>query len=140
MDQILKERAAARALPSEGEAKAFEALNIHLEPTRKSPAIAQISEGAVVAMIGRTIVPKNALPTKSSPLVVERPPPPTRKPKKEQAAKSNFRLPSRPPAPKPPDNWQELSAERIDSVETPQEIAAEKKSGCRQSGQEGARR
>ncbi len=127
MDQIRKEREADRALPSEGEAKAYEVLNVHLEPTRKSPAIAQINEGIAVAMLARTMAPKNALPMKSSPLVVEKRPPPSRRSKREQQAKSNFRLPPRPPPPKPPANWQELSAERVDAVQTPKQMADEKK-------------
>lgn len=93
MNQIRKEREADRALPSEGEAKAYEILNVHLEPTRKSPAIAQIKEGVAVAMLARTIAPKNAMPMKSSPLVVEKRPPPSRRSRREQQAKSNFRLP-----------------------------------------------
>ena len=77
-------------------------------------------------MLGRTRAVKNAAPTKTSSLVVDRPQP-LRRPRREQQVKSGFRLPARPAAPKPPRNWQELSAERIDGVETPQAIAAEKK-------------
>ena len=113
MDQIRKEREADRALPSEGEAKAYEVLNVHLSRPESRPPIVQIKEGATVAMLARTMAPKNAMPMKSAPLVVEKRPTPSRRPKREQQAKSNFRLPPRPPPPKPPANWQELSAERV---------------------------
>jgi hypothetical protein len=125
MRQIRLDRERQKALPPQGAATAFEVLNIHIEPTRRSPAFAQIAEGTPVEMLGRMRAPKNAPPTKTSSLVVERPVPP-RRPKKEQQSKSGFHL-VRPPAPKPPANWQELSAERIDGSEKPPEKAAVKK-------------
>jgi uncharacterized protein YgiM (DUF1202 family) len=125
MRQIQQDRERQRALPSQGAAAAFELLNIHIEPSRRSPAFAQIAEGGQVEMLGRMRAPKNAPPTKTSSLVVERPVPP-RRPKREQQAKGGFRL-VRPPPPKPPANWQELSAERIDGSDTPRAIAAEQK-------------
>jgi uncharacterized protein YgiM (DUF1202 family) len=125
MRRIQQDRERQTALPSQGAATAFEVLNIHIEPSRRSPAFAQIPEGTPVVMLGRVRAPKNAALTKTSSLVVERPQP-TRRPRKEQQAKSGFRL-LRPPPPKPPVNWQELSAERIDGSETPREIATDKK-------------
>jgi hypothetical protein len=123
--QIRLDRERQRALPSQGAAAAFELLNIHIEPTRRSPAFAQIPEGGQVEILGRMRAPKNAPPTKTSSLLVERPTP-ARRPKKEQQAKGGFHL-VRPPLPKPPANWQELSAERIDGAESPRQIAADKK-------------
>jgi len=125
MRQIQQDRDRQRALPSQGAATAFEILNIHIEPSRRSPAIAQIPEGVGVEILGRLQAPKNAPPVKTSSLVVERPQP-QRRPRKEQQLKGNFR-PPKPAPPKPPANWQELSAERIDGSETPQEIEAQKK-------------
>ena len=130
MRQIQQDRARQRALPSQGAATAFELLNIHIEPSRRSPAFAQIPEGGPVEILGRMRAPKNALPTKTSSLVVERPVAP-RRPKKEQQAKGGFHI-TPPPPPKPPANWQELSAERIDGAETPREIAADKKKAAQE--------
>ena len=128
--QIQNDREKQRALPSQGAATAFEVLNIHIEPTRRSPAIAQIPEGGPVDLLGRMRVPKNAEPMKTASLVVERPPP-SKRPRKEQQIRMGFR-PPKPPAPKPPANWKELSAERIDGVQTPLEIEAEKKKAARE--------
>lgn len=77
-------------------------------------------------ILGRMLAPKNAPPTKTSSLVVERPQP-SRRPKKEQQGKATLRAPQKPAAPKPPANWLDLSSERIDGVETPKEIEADKK-------------
>jgi hypothetical protein len=126
MHQIEQERARQRALPPQGAAIAFEVLNIHIEPSRRSPAFAQIAEGGGVVMLGRLRVPRNSLPKETSSLVVERPQP-SKRPKKEQQAKIGFRPPAKPSPPKPPANWLDLSAERIDGAETPKEIEAGKK-------------
>lgn len=126
MRQIEQERERQRALPPQGAATAFEVLNIHIEPSRRSPAFAQIQEGSGVVMLGRLRVPKNALPKETSSLVVERPQP-VKRPKKEQPAKSAFRPPTKPSPPKPPANWMDLSAERIDGAQSSKEIAAGKK-------------
>ncbi len=130
MRQIQQDRARQRALPSQGAASAFELLNIHIEPSRRSPAFAQIPEGGPVEILGRMRAPKNAPPTKTSSLLVERPVAP-RRPKKEQQAKGGFHI-TPPPPPKPPANWQELSTERIDGAETPREIAADKKKAAQE--------
>ena len=124
MRQIQQERARQRALPPQGAATAFEILNIHIEPSRRSPAFAQIAEGGSVELLGRMRAPKNAPPVKTSSLVVERSQP-VKRPRREQQAKSGFRLPPRPAPPKPPANWQELSAERIDGANLSKETAAQ---------------
>ena len=124
MRQIQEERARQRALPSLGAATAFEVLNIHIEPSRRSPAFAQIPEGGGVVLLGRLRAPKNALPVKTSSLVVERPQP-VKRPKKEQQGKTGFRPPSKPLPPKPPANWLDMSAERIDGAATSKDLAAQ---------------
>ncbi len=124
MRQIEEERARQRALPPQGAATAFELLNVHIEPTRRSPSFEQIQEGGGVILLGRTRAPKNAPPVKTSSLVVERPQP-TRRPKKDQQAKSGFHLPKTPPPPKAPANWLDLSTERIDGAATSKDIAAQ---------------
>jgi uncharacterized protein YgiM (DUF1202 family) len=130
MRQIQQDRQRQRALPSQGAAAAYETLNIHIEPSRRSPAFAQIPEGGGVFLLGRMRAPKNASPTKTSALVVERPQP-SRRPRREQA-KSGFRLPSRPAPPKPPANWMDLSTERIDGDQSLHEIEAAKKKAAQE--------
>jgi uncharacterized protein YgiM (DUF1202 family) len=131
MRLIAEERQRQRALPSQGAATAFEMLNVHIEPSRRSPAFAQIPEGGGMIMLGRLSVPKNALPTKTSSLVVERPQI-ARRPKKDQQAKLGLRAPQKPAPPKPPANWLDLSAERIDGAPTPRDIAADKKKAAKE--------
>jgi SH3-like domain-containing protein len=106
MRRIQRERAAALKLPSEGKASAYEKLNIHLDPSRKSPAFTQIPEGGVVEVLARRIVPRNSEPPKQN-FVLEKPQPPVRRSRKDRAARSSLK-PPKPPAPKPPARWQQL--------------------------------
>jgi hypothetical protein len=130
MDQIRRDDERYMQLPSEGKAAVFEALNIHIEPNRQSPAFAKIPEGGSVAVLAYKLEPKIAAPLK--PPTFERPVP-ERHSRKERAAR-NPNLPPPPPPPKPPSNWQELSRERVDGAESVaerkvrrEEEAAEKK-------------
>lgn len=116
MDQIRKERARDLILPAQGMAVPYEKLNIHIEPSRQSPAFAQIAEGASVAVLGHKIAPRVSGPVKPS-LVIERPQPPPRH-RKSRQARVNRHLPPPPPAPKPPADWQELSAERVEGSDS----------------------
>jgi hypothetical protein len=43
----------------------------------------------------------------------------------------SFRLPPKPPPPKAPENWQELSAERIDGAPSPKDLKAPKDDGTK---------
>ena len=105
-------------LPPEGTATAYEALNIHIDPDRPSPAFAQIPEGGAVTILGHKVVPKATDTIRVQGFVVARPPGPARKkPKDQRLVGGSLRLPPHPAPPKPPSNWLELSAERIhDSV------------------------
>lgn len=115
MDQLKQRRMQEAALPSEGAATAYEMLNIHIDPDRQSPAFAQIPEGAPVAILGHKIEPKNNTAQHPPGLVITRPSTLSRKQRREQQTRAaSLRLPSKPNPPKPPANWQELSAERID--------------------------
>lgn len=117
MDQLRHERERALSLPSEGAASPYEPLNMHIDADRRSPAFAQIPEGASVAVLGHRLAPKNSAAPRGPSLVIERPQPPTRKPHHEKQSKSNVYLLPKPPAPKPPPNWEELSAERVDAAQ-----------------------
>jgi hypothetical protein len=106
MQRIQRERARALSLPSEGLATTYETANIHLDPNRKSPAFAQVPEGASVSILERKITPRAGPPPRSL-LVFERPRPALRKPRKERQNKTSLK-PPKPPRPAPPANWQEI--------------------------------
>lgn len=126
MDQVKREERKSLALPSEGSATVFEALNIHIDPSRQSPAFARIPETGSVSVLAHRIEPKTSAPSKALPLVPERPAPLSRRQRKERQSKSVSHLPPPPSPPKPPENWQELSTERIDGAETAAEVKAKK--------------
>jgi uncharacterized protein YgiM (DUF1202 family) len=125
MDQLRRDAQRAVTMPSQGTAWVFESLNIHLEPNRKSPAFAKIPEGGSVSVLAHKIVPKNSDAPKPPILVSDRPQPPSRRQRKEKQTRSAH-LPPRPTPPKAPENWQELSAERIDGAESTADIKAKK--------------
>jgi hypothetical protein len=128
MNQIRRATKEALALPSEGSATVFEALNIHIDPNRQSPALARIPDAGSVAVLAHKLEPKTAGAAPGSALNFERPQPSTRRQRRERQLKTLYRLPPRPPAPKAPGNWQELSAERIDgSTSTAEMKAAQQK-------------
>ena len=113
MKRIDDDTARALNLPSEGTATAFEALNIHIDPLRTSPAFARIPEGGAVQVLARKLVPKATGPAVVSPFALIKPSLPAKRQRKERAAKAVSLKPPKPPAPKAPENWEELSAERI---------------------------
>ncbi len=122
------ERAAdrARRLPSEGTASVYEPLNVHIDPSRQSPAFVTIPQGGVVTVLAHRAEPKtNELP-KPPNLIADRPQQPARRGKKEKATRPSLHLPPMPPAPKPPPNWQELSAERIEGSSSTADRKAER--------------
>src|SRR5215472_772014 len=64
----------AAKMPVQGHATVFEALNIHSEPVRTSPSLAQLPEGGAVDVLGHKITPRNAQPQAALPIVPPRPP------------------------------------------------------------------
>ena len=122
MDEIRRERQQAATLPSEGAATAYETLNIHIAADRRSPAFAQIAEGASVQVLKYKAAPKVSTARPPS-LVIERPPPPSRKHRPEREGKHN--LPAPPLPPKPPANWETIPAERIGGSESAAAVGAE---------------
>ncbi len=124
MDRIHLDEQKALKLPSEGSATVFEALNIHIEPDRQSPPFAKIPEGGSVDVLAHRLVSKSTAPVRPTGLVFERPQPSARRAKKEKQGKNTLRI-SLPPPPKPPANWQELSAERIPGSDSPADLKAE---------------
>ena len=111
MDQIQHDAEKALKLPSEGSATVFEALNIHIEPDRQSPPFARISEHESVNVLAHRLVARASDATRPAGLVFERPQISSRRGRKDKQAKNTLRIPL-PAPPKPPANWQQLSAER----------------------------
>lgn len=128
MEQIRKDNEQALALPSEGAASVYEALNIHIDPSRQSPAFTKIPEGGSVAVLKHRLEPKTSAPLRSPSLVFDRPQPLSRRQRKERQLKNRSDLPPMPPPPRPPSNWQDLSAERIDGSESTADVKAKKDS------------
>ncbi len=97
----------ALSSPSQGLASAFEALNVHTEPSRTSPSFVQIAEGGKVDVVGHKVTPRTQAPTSMPPP----PPPKPRVPRRRAKEKAAARIPPppMPAAPKPPANWLELS-------------------------------
>lgn len=125
MDQIRRDDKTYRALPSEGAASAYETTNVHIEPSRASPAFTSIPAGGVVATLSRRLSPKVTGPAPPNSLALIRVQTVPRRQRRERAARISLRLPTKPPPPKPPANWQELSAERIDGAESVADAHAE---------------
>lgn len=119
MDQLRRERERALSLPSQAAAAPFEPLNLHIEADRRSPAFAQIPEGASVAVLAHRLAPKNNAAPRAPAFVIERPQP-ARKPHHEKQSKTSAYLPPKPPAPKPPPNWEQLFAPPMESAVSPE--------------------
>jgi SH3-like domain-containing protein len=97
---------------SQGQATVFESLNLHTEPSRTSPSFGQIPENGKVDVIGHKLTPRVQHEDVSTPMPVK-PAPPRKKPK-ASSAPARIKPPSRPPAPKPPDNWVALSVPKLE--------------------------
>lgn len=110
MQKVRAERQAMARLPGEGSATVYDALNVHIEPSRQSPAFAKIPEGGSVVVLGHQIEPRTTGPVHIPTLVAPKLTPSHRK-KKKKASKTSFRLPPKPAPPKPPENWQDLPGE-----------------------------
>jgi hypothetical protein len=95
----------ARGLSSLGAASVYEPLNVHTEPYRTAPSFYQIAKGESVDVVASELAPR--VPFDPPDLIPKPSPPQPRasKPKPEP------RIPPvpMPTAPRPPDNWLELS-------------------------------
>ncbi len=120
MRRIERDRQYASTLPSEGAATAYEALNIHLDPNRRSPAFAQIPEGGPVSVLTRKLAPRVTATPRSS-LMFDRPNPPSKRQRKSRQARVVSKRPPMPPPPRPPANWQEVwgLTDRVENSEAP---------------------
>ena len=135
MAQIRRAAEQALTLPSEGSATVFEPLNIHIEPDRRSPAFALIKESNYVDVLAYRLTAKDTGPLRPPTLIKEHPQPLSRKQRKERSSRNSFKiLPPKPP--KAPNNWQELSTERIDGGESVADRKAKKDQAAAEKAQE----
>lgn len=128
MEQLRTDTAAELRLTSQGRATTFDVLNMHIEPDRRSPALAQIPASGSVEVLAHTAVPRvsGSQPTPTPSFLKPPPTPPTHRPKKPKAQKGLSLKPPMPAPPKPPANWQELSSERINGPTRADELKAQK--------------
>jgi uncharacterized protein YgiM (DUF1202 family) len=127
MDQLRKDTAAELRLTSQGRATTFDVLNVHIEPDRRSPALAQIPASGSVDVLAHTAVPRvSAAQPAPTPSFLKPPPPSPRHSKKPKPQKAISLKPPMPPAPKPPPNWQELSSERVNGPTRAEQLKAQK--------------
>lgn len=125
MATIRRDNKAFSALPSEGAASAYETTNLHIDPSRASPAFAAIPAAGVVTTLAHRMSPKVTGPPPPNSLTLIKTQIVPRRQRREKTARNALRLPPKPPPPKPPANWQELSAERIDGAESVADAHAE---------------
>ena len=121
MNRIRQDADKARKLPSEGSASVYETLNVHIEPSRQSPAFAKIQEGQYVSVLEHRLSPRVTPPSPPPALIHERPQSESRKQRRE---KQRAKGPPAPAPPKAPDNWEDLSTERIEGSESPADAKA----------------
>jgi hypothetical protein len=109
---------------SQGAATAFDPLNMHIDPSRSSPAFWQIPENGRVDVIGHKLVPRVQPATAS---VRPAPPKPATPPRQEKPRKSESKIgpPPRPPAPKLPADWLSLSVPKAVAPQTSSEESPE---------------
>jgi hypothetical protein len=109
MEDLNKLAERAQALPSQGAATVFEALNAHTEPNRLSPSFYRIKEGEAVDVVAHELVQR--VPFENKAVL----PPPAPRAKAGGKKKEEPRIPRAPmpPAPKLPDNWLELSKSTV---------------------------
>lgn len=124
MAQFRKFTQQALRMPSQGAATVYDELNIHMEPNRQSPAFTKIPQAGSVEVLTHKILPKNAALSSGNAIsLITKPATASRKAGKEKAVAFSDRPPN-PPPPKVPENWQELSSERIEAAPVPQKARA----------------
>jgi hypothetical protein len=104
LEALAKETA---GMPSQGGATTFSDVNVHAEPSRRSPSFLQVKEHEKVEVIAHRVAVRAAADTKRELL------PPRPVPEKPVKKAKPSKIPS-PPAPKPPEppaDWLELSRE-----------------------------
>jgi Bacterial SH3 domain len=102
----------AAKLPSQGTGTVYDALNVHIAPSRQAPSFSQIPEGGVIEVLVHRVALRNAvMPAASSPVKLKKKSPDKTAPSK-QATQDKEPPPPPLPPPAPPANWVELSRPR----------------------------
>lgn len=115
MAKIQEDSQRALKMPSEGSAGVFEPLNIHIEPSRQSPAFARIPDGASVQVLGQRLVARGNGPAKAP--VFNIPKPESHRASRKKKEQSDFPFP-RPKPPKAPAGADQLVAGAPKPVES----------------------
>jgi hypothetical protein len=130
MADLRRLTAAAAKLPSQGAATVYDALNVHIEPSRAAPSFAQIREKQRVEVLAHRVVPREFKPaTDVADLFFERPAKSKPVERSVRTRKSGSRIgpPPMPQAPRPPQDWLELSRNVLPAEpEPPEEKPPEK--------------
>jgi len=113
---IAKLRADYAKTPRLGEATVYETLNIHNEPNRSSPSIAQIPEKGLADVLLYRVAPR--VPYRQPPLIEEAKPAP-RKKREKKPKEEQVEPPPKPPAPEPPEDLDELSSTPAPELDGP---------------------
>lgn len=117
MDEIENLAKEHRDTPRLGQAKVFDALNVHNIPNRQSPSFAQIPERGVVDVLEYRLAPREGY---RAPNLIEDPRKKRPVRKRERAAQTDKLPPPPSPAPPaPPDDWMELSKTDLGEAEPP---------------------
>ncbi len=107
MDQLDDLAKKYKSAPSMGVATVFDIVNVHTDPNRYSPTFLQIQEKERFDVIGHRVVVR--APYQGETIEIEdlspKPKPKKKRPKKEPAIPP----PPSPAAPKPPENWLDMS-------------------------------
>jgi len=120
MDRLKRFNDQARAMPTQGAATTYVALNMHSEPSRFSPSLVKVKAGDKLDVLGHEAAPRKALPRK--PLVVAAPRPVAVK-KAAQAPKIPPPLPPAPP--QPPQDLMALSKTNLPAEDSEEKDARE---------------
>jgi SH3-like domain-containing protein len=125
MESLEELRKRSAALPAQAQASVYGTLNMHVEPYRTSTSFYQLNEGSQVAVIGHRTTAKSYVPENPHTLDIIKPAPRRPVKKKKEPA---YPPPPRPEAPGLPEEWLELSKNRLpEPPPPPPESAADKK-------------
>src|SRR5262249_19981291 len=110
----------AEKLPNQGVAITYQPLNIHTQPSTKSPSFLQLKENEKLEVLQSVLLPRTDTPR--TPLI----PPAPKKTKEPPKKKSKGRVPLPPPPkpPPPPADWVELSRHADEAEEAADAAAA----------------
>jgi hypothetical protein len=104
-----------RETPRLGQAKVFDALNVHNIPNRQSPSFAQIPAAGIVDVLAYQLAPRSAY---RAPNLIEDPRKKRPARRREKAPQTDELPPPPAPAPPPPpEDWLELSKSRLEPEE-----------------------